>query len=136
MQIVNAPADGICVQNRSSPLISLNGLRLAQQMAIYACLAKLTSASFNLRHTTFFQLHESFVLFSQLITWPRGYILFPCSTQLSRNFTLLINVKMPTIVGILTFTSMINTTSGRLEARNFLICQYFSFYEQLKFRAQ
>ena len=39
-------------------------------------------------------------------------------------------------VGILTFISMINTTSERLKARNFFICQYFSFYEQLKFHAQ
>ena len=43
---------------------------------------------------------------------------------------------MATIVGILTFISMINTTSERLKARNFFICQYFSFYEQLKFCAQ
>ena len=46
------------------------------------------------------------------------------------------NVKMPTIVDILTFISMINTISERLKARNFFICQYFSFYEQLKFNAQ
>ena len=46
------------------------------------------------------------------------------------------NVKMPTIVGILTFISMINTTSERLKAINFFVCLYFSFYEQLKFRAQ
>ena len=59
-----------------------------------------------------------------------------CSTQLSRKFILLINVKMPTIVGILTFISMIKRTSERLKARNFFICWYFSFYEQLKFRAQ
>ena len=39
------------------------------------------------------------------------------------------------IVGILTFISMINTTSERLKARNFFICQYVSFSEQLKFRA-
>ena len=57
------------------------------------------------------------------------------ATQLSTKFILLINVKMPTIVGILTFISMINT-SERLKARNFFICRYFSFYEQLKFRAQ
>ena len=38
---------------------------------------------------------------------------FPCSTQLSMKFVLLINVKMPTIVGILTFISMINTTAER-----------------------
>ena len=35
--------------------------------------------------------------------------LFPCSNQLSTKFILLINVKMSTIVGILTFISMINT---------------------------
>ena len=53
--------------------------------------------------------------------------LFSCSTQLSMKVILLINVKMPTIVGILTFISMINTRSERLKARNFFICWYFSF---------
>ena len=67
---------------------------------------------------------------------PEVIKLFPCSTQLSTKFILLINVKMPTIVGILTFMSRINTTSERLNAINFFICRYFSFYEQLKFRAQ
>ena len=62
--------------------------------------------------------------------------LFSCSTRLSTKFILLINVKMSTIVGILTFISMINTTSERLKARNFFICRYFSFYEQFKFRVQ
>ena len=61
---------------------------------------------------------------------------FSYSTQLSTKFILLINVKMPTIVGILTFISMIKTTSERLKARNFFICRNFSFYEQLKFHAQ
>ena len=74
---------------------------------------------------------------------------FPCSTQLSTKsnllinvkmlstkFILLINVNMPTIGGILTFISMINTTSERLKVIHFLICRYFSFYEQLKFRVQ
>ena len=63
------------------------------------------------------------------------YKTFLCSTQVSRKFILLINVKMPTIVGILTFISMINT-SERLKAKNFFIFLYFSFYEQLNFRAQ
>ena len=58
------------------------------------------------------------------------------STQLSTKFILLINVKMPTIVRILTLMSMMNTTSERLKARHFFISRYFSFYEQLKFRAQ
>ena len=52
---------------------------------------------------------------------------FPCSTQLSMKFILLINVKMQTIVGIFTFISMINTTSEKPKARNFFTCRYFSF---------
>ena len=60
----------------------------------------------------------------------------PCSTQLSINFIMLIKVKMPTIVGILTFISMINTSSERLKGRYFFIYLYFSFYEQFEFRAQ
>ena len=36
--------------------------------------------------------------------------------------------KMPTIVGILTFISMINASSERLEAGNFFICWYLSFW--------
>ena len=43
---------------------------------------------------------------------------------------------MPTIVGILTFISMINTTSESLKARKICIFQHFSFCEQLKFHAQ
>ena len=31
--------------------------------------------------------------------WPQGYKLFSCSPQLSTKFIMLINVKMPTIVG-------------------------------------
>ena len=46
-------------------------------------------------------------------------------------FILLKIVKMPNIVDILTFICMINTTPVRLEARNFFICRYFGFYEQL-----
>ena len=41
--------------------------------------------------------------------------LFSCSTQLSTKFILLINVKMPTIVGMLTFISRINTISESLK---------------------
>ena len=47
-----------------------------------------------------------------------------------------IKVKMPTILGILTFISMINTTSVKLKGTNFFICRYFSIYEQLKFCGQ
>ena len=56
--------------------------------------------------------------------------LFPFSTQLSMRFILLINVKMPTIVGILTFISMINITS-RVTRKGF-IAQHLSYYEHLE----
>ena len=57
------------------------------------------------------------------------------STQLSMKFFLLINVKMPTIVGILTFLSGKNSLLGLSKRKNadFL---YFYIYEHLKFRAQ
>ena len=51
-------------------------------------------------------------------------------TIINKHFTLLY------FVGFLTFHSRINTASKRLKARKFFICQYFSVYEQLKFRAQ
>ena len=57
---------------------------------------------------------------------PEVIKLFSCSTQLSTKFILLINVKMPTIVVILTIIIMPNTTYDRLKARNFFICHYFS----------
>ena len=43
--------------------------------------------------------------------------LFPCSTQLSMKFFLLINVKMPTIVGILTFMSRKNSIISLFEPK-------------------
>ena len=46
---------------------------------------------------------------------------FPCSTQLSTKFILLINVKIPTIVGILTIINMINTTYERLKAKHLFV---------------
>ena len=46
-------------------------------------------------------------------------------------FILLINVKMPSIVGILTFISAINTSERLL-----YLSVYVSFYELLKFCAQ
>ena len=63
---------------------------------------------------------------------PEVIKLFPCSTQLSTKFKLLINVlKCQQMLAW-----MISTTSERLKARNFSICRYFSFYEQLKFCAR
>ena len=66
-------------------------------------------------------------------TWPRGYKTFSCSTQLSTKFILLKNVKMPTIVGILTFISMINTTSERHKARKFSLFGILVFISSCSF---
>ena len=43
---------------------------------------------------------------------------------------------MPTAVVILTIISKIDTTYEILKPKNFFICRYFNFYEQLKFCAQ
>ena len=50
------------------------------------------------------------ILMSSFNGWMILYweTLFSCSTQQSLKFILLINVKMPTIVGILTFINRIN----------------------------
>ena len=61
--------------------------------------------------------------------------IFPCSTQLSMKFILLINVKMPTIVDILAFISRINTASESYETGTAFIFQHFTFYAQLKCHA-
>ena len=55
---------------------------------------------------------------------------FLYSTQLSIQYIMLIIVKMPTIVGILTIISMINTTPESLKARKVCNFQHFRFYEQ------
>ena len=51
-------------------------------------------------------------------------------------FVLLINVKMPTIVDILTFISRITTASDSFQARKILIFQHLRFHKQLNFHAQ
>ena len=51
-------------------------------------------------------------------------------------FFMLISVKMPTIVGILTFMSMIITTSERMIARKAFIFKYLRCYEHLKFSVE
>ena len=63
-------------------------------------------------------------------SWP------PSDLEMSMKFILLMYVKMPTIVGILTSICRINTTSEMLKSRNVFICRDSSFYEQLKVHAQ
>ena len=67
---------------------------------------------------------------------PGPEVIFFMLNSAEHEVILLINVKMLTIVGNLTFISMVNATSERLKARQVFVCRYFSFSEQLKFRAQ
>ena len=60
---------------------------------------------------------------------------FSCSTKLSMKFIALINVKIPTKVGILILINMINATSESLKAGKGFIFQHFNGYEQLIFYA-
>ena len=64
---------------------------------------------------------------------------FSSSTQVSMKFMifiLLINVEMPTTVGITTFISRLNTTLENFKERKIYTFHYYTFYEQLIFHAQ
>ena len=67
---------------------------------------------------------------------PEVIKLFSCSTQLSMKFFLFINVKMPTIVGILICMSGKNNILCLTELNKSRISWFFHTYEDLKFRAQ
>ena len=55
--------------------------------------------------------------FDCISSWLEVIKLFSCSTQLRMKFFMLINVKMPTIVGILTFVSWKNNILGLSEPK-------------------
>ena len=59
-----------------------------------------------------------YIFFEDWKPGPEVIKLFSYSTQLSMKFFLLINVKMPTIVGILTFMSRKNRILGLSESEN------------------
>ena len=70
------------------------------------------------------------------VTWRPGrevIKLFSCSTQLRLKFIMLINVKMPIIVGILTFMSIINYMILHSESGFSTYFDKFNIYEQFKF---
>ena len=67
---------------------------------------------------------------------PEVIKLFSCSAQLRLKFILLRNVKMPTIVGILTFISRINYRLWNSKPSISIYLGNFSIYEELKFQAQ
>ena len=54
-----------------------------------------------------------------------GYKTFSCFTQLNTKIIIIINVKMQTMVGILTFVSIKNTTPESLKARKEFIFSAF-----------
>ena len=56
-----------------------------------------------------------------------------CVVSLSKTHLSLLSTG--SIVGILTFISMINATFESLKARKVSVFQHFSFYEQLKYHA-
>ena len=68
--------------------------------------------------------------------WPRGYKTYFILNSAEHDIFLLINVEMPTIVGISTFMSRKNSTLGLSEHEKCLISLYFHAYEHLKFHAQ
>ena len=74
--------------------------------------------------------------FTFIKSGPEVIKLLSCSTQLSMKFFLLINVKMPTIVGILTFVSGKNSILGLSEPKKSQISRYFYTYKHLKSHAQ
>ena len=58
---------------------------------------------------------------------------FSCSTQLSNEIHPAYNVKMPTIVGILTFINRMKTTSENFKARtNLYFCHHFLPFIEIK----
>ena len=65
------------------------------------------------------------------IPGPEVIKLFSCSP--SMEFFLLINIKMPTIVGILTFMSRKNSILGLYEPEKCCVSRYFYTYEYLNF---
>ena len=75
----------------------------------------------NLNHQTGTLLLKKQVHLKTNLSGSKVMKLVSCSTQLSMKFIMLINTKMPTIVDILTFISMISATSDGLKLRKILI---------------
>ena len=59
--------------------------------------------------------------------------LFSCSTQLSMKFSLLINLKMPAIVGIFLFISRENLCSALFSKKEFAIVNKVRFISRTNF---
>ena len=71
-----------------------------------------------------------------LLSRPQGYKAFFMLNSTEHEIFLLINVKMPTIVGILTCMSGKNSILGLSEPKKAELLDIFYTYEHLKFHAQ
>ena len=82
---------------------------------------------------------QKFIYFNLFVSIPGPKVIklffMLSSAQLSLKFILLINVKMPTIVGILTFMSRINYRLWGSKPSISIYLGYFSIYDQFKFYA-
>ena len=74
--------------------------------------------------------------FMHFISGPNVIEIISCSTQLSMKVFMFLNVKMPTIVGILTCMSRKHSILGFSELEKCWIPGYFHTNEHLKFHAQ
>ena len=73
------------------------------------------------RHQSY-TIHKFYwFLYEDIWARSRGYKTMFMLNSAEHEIIMLINVKMPTIVGILTFISMINTSSESMKARKILI---------------
>ena len=68
--------------------------------------------------------------------WPRGYKTFFMLSSAETKIYPAHNVKMPTIVGILTFMSRINYKLLSSKPSISIYLDYFAIYEQFKFKSQ
>ena len=77
----------------------------------------ITAGSIYVANERYFSLNKYKYLDKQIeCSGPEVIRLFSCSTQLSIKIFLLINIKIPTIVGILTFMSRKNSIIGLSES--------------------
>ena len=79
------------------------------------------------------ELHFSLGETGLLFPGPKVIKHFLCSVQLRLKFILLINVKMPTVVGILTFISRINYRLWSSKLSISIYLGYLGIYQQLNF---
>ena len=130
----NISSKTIAMKNKAKILVCYDSsFKVFPQNRVYNSMADVFYQMVDCILQIFLHFFFRFTIMSVLICFKKNvFYIFTCSTQVSMKFILLINVKMPTIVGILTFISRINTTPESFKSRNAFIFQGFNFYELLK----